>query len=175
MTRLVLVRHAEAAAGWTEDADPGLSDEGRRQASTLSDALGPHGPMPVVVSPLRRTRETAAALEARWGVIARVEPAVAEVPSPAGDLADRGPWLMRLLRTQQQDWPDELRRWGTGVLDALLAIDEPSVVVTHFVAIRVALGVDIYQPDYCSQTVVEADGDRLVVVELGRQRSTVVQ
>ena len=46
-----------------------------------------------MVSPLRRTRETAAALEQIWGVTAVVDDRVAEIPSPTDDLAARGAWL----------------------------------------------------------------------------------
>jgi broad specificity phosphatase PhoE len=57
------------------------------------------------------------------------------------------------------------------------------VVVTHFVAINVAVGhasgddrVVCFVPDNCSRTVLDADGDRLTVVELGEQvASTKVQ
>ena len=60
MSRLVLVRHGRAAAGWDADADPGLDATGREQADAVAAALAPEGPLPVVVSPMRRTRETAA-------------------------------------------------------------------------------------------------------------------
>lgn len=175
MTRLLLVRHGEAAAGWNEDVDPGLSAEGRRQAEDMAAALAPAGPMPIVVSPLKRTRETAAPLEALWEITARVEPAVGEIPSPTNDLEERGDWLMRLMRTPQTEWPDDLQQWRRSVLAALTAIDQPSVVVSHFVAIRAAVGTDAYLPDYCSRTMVETEGEGIRVVELGHQRTTAVR
>ena len=175
MSRLVLVRHGEAAAGWGDavDTDPGLSARGRAQALAMADALAPLGPLPVVVSPLRRTRETAAALEERWGTPARVDPAVGEVPSPASD--DRFSWLAQLLTTPFTAWPSELQAWRRSVVDTLCALPGDSVVVTHYVAITAAAGVAGYMPDYCSRTVVETGPDGLHVVELGAERATVVR
>jgi len=60
--KLVLVRHGEAAAGWIDDADPGLSEVGQQQARDVVDRLVALGPLPILTSPLRRCRETAAPL-----------------------------------------------------------------------------------------------------------------
>jgi len=175
LSRLVLVRHGEAAAGWGEDHDPGLSERGRAQAEAMADALVSLGPLPILVSPLRRTVETAAALERRWDVVARVEPAVGEVPSPTDDLEGRAAWLAGLLRMPWDSWPPELVAWRRAVVDALVAVEHDAVVVTHFVALRAATGLPEYMPDYCSCTVVEAGPGGLRVVELGETRPTVVR
>ena len=66
---ITLVRHGKAAAGW-EDKDPPLDDTGRAQAEAMALAMGDE-PRPLFVSPLRRTRETAAALERLWGIDGR--------------------------------------------------------------------------------------------------------
>ncbi len=89
MARVRLVRHGHAAAGFGAATDPGLDEQGRVQAAALVDRLAPLGPLPLVSSPLRRTRETVAVLEAAWGSPARIEPRVAEIPSPTDDLAER--------------------------------------------------------------------------------------
>lgn len=175
MSRLYLVRHGEAAAGWGEDVDPPLSDTGRAQADDMAEALAPLGPLPIIVSPLRRTRETAAALEAAWFRAATVDPAVGEVPSPTDDLAERMTWLAGLLPMPMAAWPADLQRWRCTVGDALLAIEADAVVVTHYVAIRSVIGDDEFHPDYCSITVVDNADDVLTPVELGRQRRTVVR
>jgi len=99
MTRLHLVRHGRAAAGWDTDPDPGLDDIGRRQATTVAARLGPLGPLPVRTSPLLRCRETAAPVAELWRVEARIDPAVAEIPSPDGvAMADRTDWLRVAMR-----------------------------------------------------------------------------
>ena len=181
MTRLVLVRHGRPGGGWTDDVDPGLDDAGRSQAEAMADALAPAGPRPVVVSPMRRTRETAAPLEARWNVTARVERAVSEIPSPIDDLVERGPWLMEVMGSRWSELPEELQAWRRSVADALLAIPGDAVVVTHYIAINAAVGVAtgddrvvVFSPTYCSRTSVEIDGGALRVIELGEEGRTLV-
>jgi broad specificity phosphatase PhoE len=173
--RLYLVRHGEAAAGWGDDVDPRLSDTGRAQAEAMAAALAERGPLPVVVSPLRRTRETAAALERAWGTTARVDPAVGEIPSPTDDLAGRMSWLGSILPMPMQAWPADLQSWRRSIVDALLALEEDTVVVTHFVAIRSVVDDDAFQPDYCSITTVDSADGCLTPVELGAQRATVIR
>lgn len=62
---LIIVRHGRTEANASgllvgRRVDPGLDDLGRRQAAALREVVG--GAERVVCSPLRRTRETAAAL-----------------------------------------------------------------------------------------------------------------
>jgi broad specificity phosphatase PhoE len=182
VTRLYLVRHGQAAAGWGADHDPGLDDVGRAQAAAVADALAPLGPLPIVVSPLRRTRETALALADVWPTVTPVvDPAVGEIPSPTDDLAGREAWLVGVLAGRWSDLDDALRGWRRGVVDALVATRDDTVVVTHFVAINAAVGTATgddrlvcFRPDNCSVTVLDHDGDALGVVELGAERGTAV-
>jgi broad specificity phosphatase PhoE len=182
VTRLHLVRHGQAAAGWGADHDPGLDDVGRAQARAAAASLAALGPLPVVVSPLRRTRETADAFVDVWPDVAPVvDPAVGEIPSPTEDLADREAWLVGVLAGRWSDLDDALRAWRRDVVDALLGMDDDTVVVSHFVAINAAVGTATgddrlvcFRPDNCSVTVLEHDGDVLRVVELGAERGTAV-
>jgi broad specificity phosphatase PhoE len=178
LSRLILVRHGRASAGWADDLDPGLDAAGIAQADAMADALAPLGPLPMVVSPLRRTRETVAPLERRWNTTARIEPAVGEIESPTDDLAGRDTWLRQLM---QGTWSDAagVDRWRRSVIDALAGIEEDTVVVTHFVAINVAVGhatgddrVVCFVPDNCSRTSIDVDGGRFSVVELGAHVAT---
>jgi broad specificity phosphatase PhoE len=54
---VVLVRHAEPASGVSDD--PGLSPTGRKRADDLAIAVRGRAIGAIIVSPLRRTRETA--------------------------------------------------------------------------------------------------------------------
>lgn len=183
-TRLYLVRHGRASAGWGDDLDPGLDDVGRAQAAAAAAALAPSGPLPIVVSPLRRTRETASAFEHVWGVEAVVDPAVGEIPSPTDGLTARQSWLVGVLAGCWGDVAagDPLHGWRDGVVGALLALPTDTVVVTHYVAINVAVGAATtddrfvcFHPDNGSITVLHSDGERLHVGELGAERHTVVR
>ena len=183
MTRLYLVRHGQAAAGYDRDLDPGLDEMGRAQAEAMADALEERGPLPMIVSPLRRTRETAAVLERRWGVTARVDPIVGEIPSQE-QLEQRGEWLRRVLQGTWAETVPPLRRWRDDLVGALAGLGEGEdvVVVTHYVSINAAVGAATgddrlvcFRPGNCSITVLESSAGRLRVVELGEQAVTAVR
>jgi broad specificity phosphatase PhoE len=67
------------------------------------------------------------------------------------------------------------------VVDALVALPRPTLVVTHFVAINVAVlfaeGDDRvvgFAPDNCSVTVLDVEDGRLRLVRRGVERATQV-
>jgi broad specificity phosphatase PhoE len=179
VVRLYLVRHGKAAASFSEARDPGLDEAGAAQAEAMAGRLAPLGPLPIVTSPLRRTRETAMPLERRWRFSARIEPAVGEIPSPTDDPAARGEWLRGVMAGAWSAQPDALRVWRRQVIDALLGVPRTTVVVTHFVAINVAVGcaevddrVVTFAPDNCSVTVLDVDDGHLRLVRRGVERAT---
>ncbi len=181
MARLVLVRHGEAAAGWDEDTDPGLSPLGRTQADDAAAALASLGPLPILVSPMRRTRETAAPLASRWGVEPIVEPRVSEIKAPTDDLDERTAWLRRVLSGSWSDLDEASRQWADDLVDLLLSVSSDAVIVTHFVAINVAIGratgddrVVVLRVGNCSRTVLTNDGGVLALLEAPAEITTEV-
>lgn len=177
MPRLYLIRHGKAAATWDDrDPDPGLTEAGHAQGETIANGLANKGPLPILTSPLRRTRETAAPLERQWNVTANIEPRVAEIPAPENITIHRSEWLKGVLQRRWRELDEPLQRWRTKVLEALLEIRADTVVVTHFVAINVAVGyalrddrVTCFRPDNCSSTVLDLEGKTLRIVELGAE------
>ena len=172
MTRLVLVRHGDAAAGWADDLDPGLSDLGQQQAREVATRLALHPARPIVCSPMRRCVETAGPLARAWSVIPTVDSRVGEIESPGHDLTTRGPWLADILGRRWSEVEARLHGWRDGVVDALLRIDHDTVVFTHFVAINVAIGaatgddrVVCRRVANCSTTWIEHDGETLTLTE----------
>ncbi len=178
MKTITLVRHGKAAAGW-EDADPPLDQTGLAQAEAMAAAIGGE-PRPLFASPLRRTRETAGALERLWGVDAVVESGVGEVAAPMDSLEERVAWIGPFLRGTYADAGDVYEKWRDSVLDVLRALPDGSVVVSHFVAINVAIGkawaddrVTCHPVDNCSITVIEIDdADEWRVASLGEAATT---
>lgn len=81
---IVLVRHGEPQ--WSRDGltvdDPQLTDRGRRQADLLAKHLADERFDLLLVSPLRRARETMAPVEERLGTEARVVDWLAEIRNP---------------------------------------------------------------------------------------------
>ena len=182
MSHVVMVRHGKAAAGWSEDPDPGLDDLGRQQAQAMADRLHLFGPLPLFSSPLRRCVETAEALGDRWGVEPQVSADVGEVESPTADLAERGVWLRSFMTSTWSAQAPELLAWRQRIVDFLLATEgQDCVVVSHFVAINAAVSVAtgddrvvVFAPDNCSVTELKVEGGVLEVVELGGEARTFV-
>lgn len=174
MARLHLIRHGTASAGFGADRDPGLSDQGRIEATAVAEALDPLGPLPILTSPLKRCRETAAPLEARWMVEATVEPDIAEVSAPTDDLAGRSEWLRGALAGRWDELEPEPRAWRRRLLERVADIDTDSVLVTHFVVINAVIGAAIGDDRVLvervgngSVTVVDVDAGALEMVSTG--------
>jgi broad specificity phosphatase PhoE len=74
-----------------------------------------------------------------------------------------------------------LRGWRHQLLATLAALERATVVVTHFFAINAAVGAASgddrlvsFRPDHCSRTVLENEGGRLRLVQLGAEGATSV-
>src|SRR2546428_2372518 len=93
VVRLYLVRHGKAAASFSEAPNPGLDATGTAQAEAMAERLPPPRPLPIVTSPLKRARETAAPLEQRWPFPARIQPAGGAIPTPIAETSVGGGWL----------------------------------------------------------------------------------
>lgn len=176
MPRLYLVRHGKAEAGFGESTDPGLDEKGQRQAEVASARLAPLGPLPILTSPLKRTRETAVPLAQLWKQKPMVEEAVAEIPSPSMGLAERIEWLRNFMRGSWRDADAGLAAWRENLIGTLASIDTDTVIFSHFVAINVAAGaalgderVVVFSPDNCSVTVLDVTDGALALVEKGHE------
>jgi broad specificity phosphatase PhoE len=183
VTRLYLVRHGRAAAGWDTDPDPGLDEIGARQASAVAGRLAPLGPLPILTSPLSRCRETAAALSGIWSVEAVVEPSVAEIPSPEGvPMADRIEWLRAAMGGTWADLGGRYVAYRDQVVTTLCGLETDSVVFSHFIAVNAAIGAAtgddrlvVRSLDNCSVTVIEIVNGALQLVESGREADTLIR
>ena len=189
MPKLYLIRHARPAAGWGEDADPGLDATGEQQAEAASQILAQTlDRLPIYTSPLRRCRETARPLERLWQRSAEVLEPVAELPSPTLDLPARQQWLRQAMQGTWRELNDlapagapDYIAWRQTLLDSLTRLPEDSVVFSHFIAINVAVAaahsredVVCFRPDHASITCVEAGNGGLRLVELGCEADTMV-
>lgn len=183
MTRVHLVRHGRAAAGWDTDPDPGLDELGREQALAVARRLAPLGPLAVVTSPLLRCQQTAFPLAAAWAADVRVERDVAEIPSPEGvPMAERVDWLRRSMSGTWADLGPTYTAFRDGVVAAIVALPTDTVVFSHFVAINAVIGVAIGDDrlvstslDNCSVTVIDVVDGVLRLVETGHEADTLIR
>ncbi len=181
MTVIYLVRHGQPETGWNAHQDPGLSDLGRRQAHAAARGLFERGPLPILVSPLRRTRETAHEFEMLWRRPATVEQRVVEIPSPGLTGAERSAWLKTLAHKRWTDLDEVVQSWRKQAIDCLLALSEDMVVVSHFMIINAVVGwtrgeasIVVCHPLPGSLTTLEREGDTFRVSEGAAGASTVL-
>ena len=168
---LLLIRHGRAAAG-VEELDPGLDEVGRSQAEHVALALRDRRATRLVCSPLRRARETAEPIQKLLGLPLEVSEGVSEVFEASMTIGERRGLLMPLLSGRWSQQTPRLRDWRDRTLRTLaeLGRDSTTIVVSHFVAISVAIGAstedDRVSPcalTNCSITTIEVDGDRLML------------
>jgi broad specificity phosphatase PhoE len=179
MARLYLVRHGNATATWEPgDFDPGLTELGRAQAEARADELADKAPLALLTSPLRRARETAAALERRWKKIAQIDPRIGEIQATGIAPERRREWLKDILQRGWGELGEPLERWRNDVLEALFEITQDTVLFSHLVAINVAVGyalgddrVACFRPANCSCTELEVQGRELRILELGTEEA----
>ncbi len=178
--QIYLVRHGEAAAHWHEADDPGLSELGRLQAADatrqLLERVGPG--IRLLSSPMLRTRETAAPLAAALGAEVGISGRFREIPTPVAR-PERQRWLGSIARQSWAEQVELVRKWRSDLLAELRAIEEPTVVFTHFMVLNAIVGelqghdrVVSFLPDNASVTTLRREGDGFELLELGRQFRT---
>ena len=187
VTRVHLVRHGRAAAGWDTDPDPGLDDIGREQAHRTATELARLDRMVVLSSPLRRCRETAGFLLSAWGLEAidlTIAPEVREIPSPEGiPMGERVPWLRAAMAGTWAALGSPFVEFRDGVVDFVATRSEDTVIFSHFIAINAVIGACIGDDrlvidslDNASVTVVDVQPNgELRLVERGRQADTLIR
>jgi len=175
---IYLVRHGEAAAGWGEHPDPGLSDNGWIQAEAVAKKLIALDVSHARTSPMMRCRETASAYGNLTENLIHVEPKVTEIPTP-GDIVDRRTWLRNLMAGRWSETPHDVKTWHQNLIEAVSALPDNTVVFSHFIAINAIVGqltnspsVTVFRPNYCSVTVLAKNGTRLKLIERGESLDT---
>lgn len=177
MSKIYMVRHGKAEAGFGGAMDPGLDALGREQAEAVARKLKSVGPLPIWSSSLARTQQTAAPLAKLWNCKPLIEEAVAEIPSPDGmSLEDRVVWLRKLMAGSWRSVNPELAAWREHCIATVAAVPQDTVIFSHYVAINVIAGaatrddrVVVFSPDNCSVTVFETDGSSLRLLEKGNE------
>lgn len=178
--QILLVRHGQAAAAWNTDPDPGLSEAGSQQALAVRDALASMAPVPVFSSPLRRAQETAVPLATAWQIPVQIDTHIVEIPSPAGlSLAERLQWLYSIRDVRWPQASDDLLRWRETLLSRMQQIQQPCVLVTHFMVMNLVAGMASgddrlvhYQPANGSILTLSRQQDAWRIDDWGTQADT---
>ena len=158
---LHLIRHGLAAAG-LDDLDPGLAPLGHEQAEITAQALGGLTPTRLVVSPLRRTRETAEPIAKKFGLEAEIREEVAEVFDRTLPAEERKAIIGPFMDGKWSDQNETLQAWRQRVIATLVELGEGGgdvIVVSHYIAICAGIGEAIRN-------------DRVVPIKLGNTSIT---
>ncbi len=195
MVKIYLVRHGEAAEGWTSQ-DPPLSELGKSQAQSLvgfvSSIIDENSinNIDFISSPLNRCKETASlALEKIYSEIL-INDNFRELPSPTLDLKKRVNWLRRILPLT---WSELLKdketkdsgvnfiQWKKNIINNIYSLNKDTIIFTHFVVINSIIGEILksdkiinFQPSNCSITEIRKINDRLKLVKLGKNLESTV-
>jgi broad specificity phosphatase PhoE len=168
--RIYLVRHGQTE--WNREKrlqgsrNSPLTELGRAQASRSAAILEDDPPSALLSSPLGRARETATALTEAYGLVAKVDPRLAEIrmgeaegltldeveAALPGFLAERerDKWHRRWPSGEcYQDVAARLRRFIAEVLEPLLAVHNqaPVAIVGHETMNMILLGELIALPE----------------------------
>ena len=143
---IYLIRHGKAAAG-AEDLDPGLDEAGQQQATYVKHAFAGRPVGRLVVSPMRRCRETMAPLASALTMAPEVRDEVSEVFDPAMPSEERRTMIGPFMQGAWADQAPDLRAWRERCLDTILdlslaasAARHDLVIVSHYIAICAAIG-----------------------------------
>lgn len=182
MTRVYMVRHGRAAAGWNVDPDPALDELGRSQALAVASKLSPLGPLPVVSSPLLRCQQTAFPLATAWNQKVAIEPTVGEIPSPEKyTLENRVEWLREAMAGT---WAQVGERSGDhyityrdSIVNTICNVPTDTVIFSHFIAINAVIGAATGDDrvvgislENCSVSIFDVDNKGgLTLVEAGTE------
>ena len=174
--RLRLIRHGRAvSASAGGDEDSGLSLIGVKEALAVPALFVGDRPERLLVSPLRRTRETALPLVAAFGLEREIEPAYGELPWRDGQtVIARAEELKRELAGSWKELDAARRSWREKLIRKALSETGDIAIVTHFVAINVLVGlamdddrIVVTRPANASLTEIAVEGARLRIVRLG--------
>lgn len=113
VARVVLIRHGQTDLSvqrvFCGSADPPLNAVGLEMAEALGAQMTPESGVALYMSPLLRTRQTAAAVERRTGLTAQVEPALREI--------SYGGWEARPSAEIRQVDGDRYQAWNARPAD----------------------------------------------------------
>lgn len=192
MPLIYMVRHGRIADDPATEHDPELGETGWAQAEAVALELSRRiaAPLPILSSPLRRCRETAAPLAHLWRAGVTVEPRVIEVPSPRSEEVPREVWLKRMLASSwaeaaqqgaalQPGYDGVLARWREDVRQALLDCRQDCVIFSHYVPINVLAGTALgsecivnFRPANASVTLFRVESGQFQLLQRGHEADT---
>ena len=185
-TNVIVIRHAQQNAGFSEDRDPGLSAVGEEQGAACADTLArvvadlgvASDRIAVVASPLKRTQITARYTMKRLGIEElKIDERSREIPSPPDvPLHGRSEWLRFVMQRTWNDAPLDLLEWRDGIrhmlsdhaanpsADLTLVFSHFMVINTIFHIAKNDMRIMSRRPNHCSYMKLHATRSQLDIL-----------
>ena len=178
---IILVRHGEASASWSEDPDPGLSKDGINQAKSLceDENLKNLQDFKFISSPRQRAQETSSFLSSKLNKVIEVSNVFDEIPAKRVLLEDKMDWLKGIASMPIRDLPISVQEWNERIIDTTLSINQDSIIFTHFMVMNAVVTyakkfsklVNI-SPDYISTIKITVKDSQIISLKVGDQKKT---
>ncbi len=185
--KIALVRHGRASAGWDTALDPAIDELGLSQATDaaakLSKIFGDER-VQIISSPLLRCQQTAEAFTKLRGSQVQIAEQVSEIPSPSGvQMKDRVDWLRNVMQGNWSDLDLNFISFRDELLKFVRAIDQNTVIFSHFIAINAVVGsiinddrLVIHKLDNGSITILEGETNgALRIAQGGHEADTLIR
>ena len=178
---IILVRHGEASASWSEDLDPGLSIDGINQAKKLceDESLKNLHNFKFISSPRERAQVTSSFLSSKLNKVIEINDVFDEIPAKGVLLEDKMEWLKSIASMPIKDLPISVQKWNEKIIDTILSINQDSIIFTHFMVMNAVVAyakqfsklVNI-SPDYTSTIKITAKDSQIISLKVGNQKKT---
>lgn len=159
---LYLVRHGKTGKSWDPKLDMPLNSEGNDQSLKLALLLKDEKRLPILSSPLKRSKQSADPLSTFWNIPCEIDDRFGEIPFCNEDDIEPMDWLKSIMTKKWSQLPAHLNSWKANVGQAVCLIQEPSIIFTHYLTIAAIyselMGVDMvdsFQSKNCQLVKLE--------------------
>ncbi len=180
---IYLIRHGEAAAGWGQAQDPGLSERGKAQAKAAGERLAAliSDDTQLIASPRQRALETAQICAKLLGRDLRIDEAYQEIPAPV-PLSGRRQWVIEYMAAYWHEQSAPIIAWRDTMLAAIKSLPAPSFIFTHALPINAVLShiagserTTVFYPENASIIHLRLVDGELELVALGESMADTSQ
>ena len=180
---ILLIRHGEASASWGDHADPGLSDNGKKQADELTNSLRAEdlSEFNFISSPKLRAIQTAQPLAEQYEKNLDIHHAFSEIPSHDIPNKEKQDWLRKIMSEEMSALPDQVKLWHQEIMETIYSLEENSIIFCHFMVINAIVASALrhnellyFYPNYTSCSRLLIKDSKIEEIILGDDKKTLI-
>jgi 2,3-bisphosphoglycerate-dependent phosphoglycerate mutase len=181
-SHIILVRHGEAAASWSDHPDPGLSKEGGSQAkNTGNELVNEILKYQLISSPKKRAVETMEIMIGGQDQTFAMDQRFIEIPSDNVMPEKKQNWLIEIFKAPIEDLPGSIKAWRNNLIRWVNEANGGFIITTHFMVINAVVSsltnskaISYFHPGYASRTEIWMRNGKLEKLVLGDAKKTVI-